>query len=94
MTTGHRRFRWVGIALAIMSCTAMMSGASPASDAAQLQSSDINELRALLAAQQKQIEQLRTALEEQKKVVDNILGYHCGPSLGQSEACISLKNLT
>jgi hypothetical protein len=51
-----------------------MLGADPASGGASnnASSSDVQELRALLAAQQRQIEQLRTALEEQKKVIDKL----------------------
>jgi hypothetical protein len=72
MTTGHRRFGWVGLALAIMSCTVVMWGADPASDPAQTQGSDIDQLKATLAAQQKQIEELRTALEAQKKLIEKL----------------------
>jgi len=51
-----------------------MLGADPASGGASNKGggSDVQELRALLAAQQRQIEQLRTALDEQKKVIDKL----------------------
>lgn len=64
--------RWVGIAFAIISCTAIVPAANLASDPTQTQGTDIDELRALLTAQQKQIEELRSALEEQKKVIDKL----------------------
>ena len=50
-----------------------MSGADPASSSAQNKTSgNVEELRALLAAQQKQIEELRSSLEEQKKAVEKL----------------------
>jgi hypothetical protein len=64
-----------------------MSGADPASDPTQTQSTDINELRALLAAQQKQIEELRTSLEAQKKVIDKL-----APAQNDGNAKFSLPN--
>ena len=79
MTRGQRRLRWVGIALAIVLCTAIMSGANLASDPTQTKGTDIDELRALLTAQQKlltaqqqEIEELRSALAEQKKAVEKL----------------------
>jgi hypothetical protein len=72
MTRGHRRFRGVGIALAIMSCTALVSAANLASDSTQTTTTDVDQLRALLVAQQKQIEELRTALEAQKKAIEKL----------------------
>jgi len=74
MTTGQRRLKWVRTALTVTFCAATILGADPASGGSSSSgsSSDVQELRALLAAQQRQIEQLRTALEEQKKVVDKL----------------------
>ena len=72
MTRGHKRLRWVGIALAITSCAAILSGANLASDPTQTKGTDADELRALLVAQQKQIEELRSELAEQKKVIEKL----------------------
>ena len=96
MTTGHRRFGWVGLALAIMSCTAVMWGADPVSDPAPTQGSDIDQLKATMAAQQKQIEELRTALEAQKKLIEKLTpGQNGGPAPAQNNndnAKFSLPN--
>jgi len=72
MTIGHRRLRWGGIALAVVSCSAILSGADLATDPARGSGTDIDELRALLSAQQKQIEELRVAMEAQKKLIEKL----------------------
>jgi len=74
MTIGQRRHNWAKIALAGVLCAATMLGADPASGGASNNAtgSDVQELRALLAAQQRQIEQLRKSLDEQKQVIDKL----------------------
>ena len=73
--------KWVGIALAIISCTAIAPGANLASDPAQTKATDVDELRALLTAQQKEIDELRSTLEAQKKLIEKLAPAQTGDDL-------------